>query len=150
MAAGLALNLAIAQPTTSLSAPSRTVYKCNVNGNVAYSDEPCLGAERLTIQPTRGLNKSTGRELTGTDVSRERQHEAFVDAVKPLTGMNEDQFDTFARRQRLAPRAKAECIGLARAIAAAEADERTTNGPSLAAVQRELYSRRKQFKELGC
>ena len=35
--------------------PSRSVYKCNGNGIPIYSDAPCLGAERLEIEPTRGV-----------------------------------------------------------------------------------------------
>lgn len=52
----------VAAQSTTLPAPSRTVYKCSVGGKVAYSDEPCVGAQRVNVEPTRGMNKSTGHE----------------------------------------------------------------------------------------
>ena len=66
--------------------PSRMVYKCEVAGKVVYSGEPCQGARKLDIAPSRGLNKSTGRELTGSDVTREKHREMTGEALKPLTG----------------------------------------------------------------
>lgn len=73
--------------TRGLPNPWRTVYKCSINGKVVYTDDPCLGAQKVDVEPTRGLNKSTGRELSGADVSRERRRETFAEGVKPITGM---------------------------------------------------------------
>ena len=39
---------------------SRTVYKCQEGAKTVYSDEPCLGAQRINVEPTRGLDKSSG------------------------------------------------------------------------------------------
>lgn len=73
---------------TKLPPPSRTVYKCEVGGKVHYSDMPCVGVQKVDVTPTRGMNKSTKRELTGSDVRREVFHEQLSDAVRPITGMN--------------------------------------------------------------
>jgi hypothetical protein len=100
-----------AQPT-KLPDTSRTVYKCKIDEKVSYSDALCLGAERIDIEPTRGMNKSTGRELTGSDVSRERHREMMADALKPLTGMGPQQLNIYSRRMKLTPGAKSECAKL--------------------------------------
>lgn len=72
---------AVAQPQPgSLRQPSRTVYKCEAAGKVTYSDEPCAGAVRVEVEPTRGLNKSSGSERTGADVARERRREGIAEA----------------------------------------------------------------------
>ena len=34
-----------------LPPPSATVFKCQGHGEVVYSDSPCLGAEKLEIEP---------------------------------------------------------------------------------------------------
>src|SRR5438067_5850330 len=81
----------------NLPAPSRTMYKCKVNGTTSYSDIPCLGAEKLEVEPTRGVGKISGTERTGNDVFRERLHENFVKGVRPLTGMDLKQFSTAER-----------------------------------------------------
>jgi hypothetical protein len=64
----LVLSSGIAFAEAKLPAPSRTAFKCEVAGKVVYSDSPCLGAQKIDVEPTRGLNKSTGRKLIGYDV----------------------------------------------------------------------------------
>ena len=73
---------------TNLPPPSRTVYKCEVGGKVHYSDSPCVGAQKVNVTPKRGMNKSTGRELTGSDLRREVFREQLSDAVRLITGMD--------------------------------------------------------------
>ena len=38
-------------------ASAEAVYKCTDNGKVSYSNEPCLGAQRVDTMATRGLDK---------------------------------------------------------------------------------------------
>lgn len=135
---------------STLPAPSRDVYKCNHNGKVVYSDEPCLGAERLAIEPTRGLDKSTGRELSGADVQRERRRESMADAIRPITGIDAKQFETATRRHQLTAEAKAECRALDREIASFEKSERAGSAANPASVQGVLLALRRRHRELGC
>jgi hypothetical protein len=141
--------LLLAQSTT-LPAPSRTVYKCTVEGKIVYTDDPCVGAKRVDVEPTRGLNKSSGRELTGRDVAQERQTEQFAEAVKPITGLTPQQFEVERSRVYLAPEAKSECARLDRRIAQAEAQERTEPIETKPAVQRQLFALRKRHREMRC
>lgn len=143
---------AAAQPQPgSLRQPSRTVYKCEAAGKVTYSDEPCAGAVRVEVEPTRGLNKSSGSERTGADVARERRREGIAEALRPATGMDAKQFDTLARRQRLTPAAQDECRALDRVLPRAEADElRAATKPMKQVAQQQLLELRRRLLDLGC
>ena len=136
--------------STSLPQPARTVYKCTVGGKVTYTDEPCLGATRVDIEPTRGLDKSTGRELTGRDVAQERTREQFARSVQPVTGLTPEQFEVQRRRVYLSAEAKAECARLDGTIAESEAEERTGSRDVLPIVQRRLLAFRMRYRELRC
>ena len=134
----------------SLPPPTRNVYKCVVNGKVAYSDEPCLGAQRIDVEPTRGLNKSTGKEQVGRDIQRERQTEQFAEAIKPITGLTPPQLEAARRRGRLVHEVKAECDRLDPEVANSEVAERSSSGESKTGIQAKLFALRKRQRELGC
>ena len=139
---------AVAQSTGGGS--SRLVYKCQVAGKVVYTDEPCLGAERVNVQPTRGLNKSTGRELTGDDVRREKGREQLSEAIRPITGMNSTQYETARTRFQLSAASKAECAALDNSLPKEEAAERSATPAQKATAQGSLLASRKRFRELRC
>jgi hypothetical protein len=130
--------------------PSRTVFKCEVGGKVLYSDDPCLGAKRIDVEPTRGLDKSSGKRMIGKDVGREKSREAFVEALRPVTGQDQAQHATAVRRINLSSSAKAECRTLDGGISDAEALEQSTAAGARLAVQRDLLNLRKRYRELGC
>ena len=136
--------------STSLPQPTRTVYKCTVGGKVTYTDEPCFGATRIDIEPTRGFDKATGRELTGPDVAREQNRERIARAVQPITGLTPEQFEVQRRRVYLSGDAKAECARLDSEIAALEAQERAASTDALPIVQRRLLAFRMRYRELRC
>lgn len=145
----VAVTFAEAQSST-LPKPSRTVYKCVVAGKVAYSDDPCVGALLVNVEPTRGMNKSTGRELTGADVRREKQNEVFAEAVKPITGKTPKQMEVQRKRVFYSAQAQAECADLDRDIAQTEAREKVPPVEAKTPVQRELFALRKRHRELRC
>jgi hypothetical protein len=74
--------------SAKLPPPTRTVYKCVINGNSTFSDEPCLCAERFEVQPNRGVSRMTATTRKGVDVRREEMNEAFAEPIRPLTGKN--------------------------------------------------------------
>lgn len=133
-----------------LPAPSRTVYKCEVNGKVVYSDDPCVGAQKMEIEPTRGVNRTTGVKREGADVRREHQREGFAEAVRPITGMDAKQMDKAGRRMKLQPEAQRECRWLDSAIPAQENKERLARAHEREATQRELHTMRVRARELRC
>lgn len=144
----LAGSLACAQ---TLPPPSRTVYKCENEGKVHYSDSPCLGATKLEVEPTRGLDSSTGRVRQGQDVARERTREQMAEALRPLTGMDARQIDQAGRRQLLPPAAQRLCRQLDAQLTLAEARERKAQSAAeLKAAQQQLFELRTAFHKGSC
>lgn len=135
---------------THLPAPGRTVYKCTIKGKLEYSDEPCIGAQRLNIVPTRGMNRLSGTARVGKDVQREMFSEQLGQAVRPLSGMNDAEYATFARRHQLSGAAQRECRQLEPAILALERAEQGAPGNAAPALLQELLVLRKRYKMLRC
>ena len=148
----LAAHFAVAAQASaqSLPAPSRVIYKCQVAGKIAYTDEPCLGAKRLDIEPSRGLNKFSGKEMIGADVQRENYRDMMGDAIRPIAGLDRQQYATVHRRVNLAGAAKVECGLLDQSIPRSEAMEAASSREARPAIQRDLLTLRKRFKELRC
>ncbi|MDL5030536.1 hypothetical protein QRD43_01345 [Pelomonas sp. APW6] len=151
-AARLALVLAAVGTCNAqhLPPPSRTAYKCAVNGKVSYSDAPCEGAERLQLEPTRGLSKSTGQELIGQDVRRERFNEQLYGAVKPVTGKTPQEMAVLERRLPLSTEAQQRCQWLDQTLPQWEARERSSIGQERKAIQKQLLELRQQQRSLRC
>ena len=120
------------------------------NGKTMFSDEPCLGAQKIEVEPTRGVSKMSGTARKGADVQREEHREAFADAIKPLTGMDAKQLDAAGRRQRLEPSARTECAALDRNISSAEAREQAAPPSHRANVQQPLLVDRQRYRRLRC
>lgn len=129
---------------------SRAVYKCTTDGKVVYSDEPCLGAEKINAEPTRGLNQFTGNVQRGRDVQNEINREAFAQAVRPLTGMDANQLAVETRRQQLTPYARRQCQKLDQEILAGEAQKRSATGNDRGQLQQALFNNRTLHKRFGC
>ena len=129
---------------------SRTVFKCEVAGKIVYSDAPCLGAQQIDVEPTRGLDQTSGRRKIGSDVMHEQFREAMAEGLRPLTGMDAKQLAVQGRRNQFSADAQKECRRLDGEIPSAQQDEKTANQSELRDVQMTLFQKRKRFKELGC
>lgn len=134
----------------SLPPTSRTVYRCEDGNKVLYSDAPCLGAKKIDVEPTRGLNKSTGREQIGQDVRREKHNEQMAEALRPIFNETPEQRATRHKRFKLEPSAKAECARLDAEMPRLEVKERSATGEPLGTVQRDLLASRTRFHQLRC
>ena len=135
---------------SNLPAPSRSIYKCTINGTVSYSDEPCLGAQRLDATPTSGVSHLSGTPRIGKDVANEHYREQFATALRPLSGMSTSQLATATRRYNLDPAARRECNQLEPAIIALEQEEKGGDAAAVKAVQQNLFTLRKRYKTLQC
>lgn len=134
-----------------LPPPSRDVFRCEHNGQVSYSDQPCLAAKKVDVEPTRGLNKSTGKERVGADVQRERFNEGMAEALSPITGGKDaKQLSTDAKRFKLPLDAQRECRRLDQTIPDAEQREASATEETRLPIQRALLAQRKRFMALGC
>lgn len=147
LAATLFVGPALAQ---KLPPPSRTIYKCQEAGKVSYSDAPCLGAEKIDIQPTRGLNKFTDKELIGNDVRHEKSRELMADALRPLTGMDAKQLDRSGRRMKLSASAQQRCKVLDQEIPELEKQEHAVPAEDIKTVQKRLFELRTEFRAERC
>jgi hypothetical protein len=134
----------------SLPSPSRTVFKCKKDGKIVYSDSPCLGAEKLDVEPTRGLNAASGKERIGPDVQRELRRETMANGLRPITGLDPKQFETAGRRLHLSGEAQRECRDLDRVIPAVELKESRATGAALPPIQQQLFVLRTRYRELRC
>jgi len=134
---------------SQLPPPNRTIYKCQVKGTISYSDEPCIGAQRLDATPTRGVNRLSGSSRIGQDVSNEIRSEQLAHALRPLTGMSAAQFATAVRRHPLDAATQRACHQLEPAILKLEQAERHP-GAVIGPIQQDLFVLRKQYQKLGC
>jgi hypothetical protein len=133
-----------------LAPTSRTVYKCTVAGKVVYTDEPCLGARLIHVEPTRGMDQDSGKRRIGADINNERMREGLAEAIRPITGMDRQQLDKATRRRKLEPAASAECAKLDDSIAVAERSEHSTAASDRSRIEQKLLQERLRQKKLGC
>jgi hypothetical protein len=129
---------------------SRTVFKCQEAGKTVYSDAPCLGAKVIDVEPTRGLNKSSGRVQIGADVQHEQGREMIAEIMRPLTGLDAKQLAVQGRRNQLSLENQQECGRLDGEVSAAQQGEKNATRSDRKDVQMKLYQLRKRFQVLGC
>lgn len=135
----------------NLPPPTRTVYRCEVDKKVVYSDAPCLGARRVDVTPTQGLDSSTGQRRIGEDVRREQHNATMAKALQPLLGETPEQYALPHRRARLALPAIQECARMDSQLRQLEVAETAAgSGAGKSAAQRDLYAARLRHRELGC
>ncbi|MFC3685042.1 DUF4124 domain-containing protein [Hydrogenophaga luteola] len=134
----------------STIAQAQSVYRCETNGQVAYSHEPCVGAKVVDTTPTQGLDKSTGVSRKGRDVQREEFKRSINEAMRPLTGMSHEQTKTFERRIKLPASAQSECKVLDMRLPDQEQAVRTSTPAAKAEAEVQLFLSRRRFRELGC
>ena len=136
--------------TAKFLEPTRTVFKCEVAGKVTYSDALCRGAQRVDVQPTHGLNKSSGTVRVGEDVRGEHTNKAIAEAIRPIAVMSGDPRALPQRRFKLSPSSKAECALLDRRVLSEERVERQLTGRDKVGAQRDLFESRLRAREIGC
>lgn len=126
------------------------VYRCEMNGRIAYSDSPCVGAKVIDATPNQGVDKMSGQSRKGADVQRAEMNKIFDDALKPLTGKSSAEMDALRRRARLPGTDQAECARLDRQLPPLEARASSSDGRSRAEAEVQLYQARKRFFDLKC
>ena len=138
------------------SAPtaSRSAFKCKVDGKIVYSDEPCLGAEKIDFEPSKNANV-TPRTVRSSDTrrpqpQREPEKEANAENRHALTDAEPAPAEAVSGRARLSSTSQRECRDLESGIARLEREEKEATKPELPRVQSQLFSKRKRFVDLGC
>ena len=141
---------AVSALAQKLPPTSRNVFKCEVGGKVVYSDEPCLGAKRVDVEPTRGVDRATGSARVGADVQREKHNEQMAEALRPIFGEDAKQRATRHRRAALKPQDREQCYTLDREIATAEAADVQAQKAESPAAQANLLRLRRNYSSLQC
>lgn len=136
--------------TASAVAQAQSVYRCETQGRIGYSHEPCVGAKVIDTTPTQGLDKSTGASRKGSDVRREELNRKLNEAMRPLTGMSHEQSKVFERRIKLPATAKVECKLLDERLLDQDQAVRTSTQTAKAEAEVQLFLSRRRFRELGC
>ncbi len=132
------------------AAAQSTVYRCETNGKVNYSDAPCVGAEVIDATPTQGMDKTTGQSRKGAAVQRDELNTAFDNALRPLHGRSHADMDVMRRRVKLPSHEQAQCARLDNRLPMLEADAARAAGETKARADVGLYKARKQFFDLKC
>ena len=143
---------ALAQPVTPAS---RSAYKCKIDGKTVYSDEPCLGAQKIDIEPSKSANATTRSSASSNarrqqprpepqaEASAQGDHATAADAeTKPA--------QVLSGRARLSSASQRECRDLESSITVLEREEKEASKSELPRVQGQLFTKRKRFVDLGC
>lgn len=134
----------------ALEVPAQTtVYKCEKDGKVTYTDEPCLQAKKVDVTLTQGLDSWTGARRTGADVERAQRRDQIADALRPL-GVTRESFALDHKRARMTPVERAECAALDASLPVLERREAATSKEEKSQAQADLLKARKRFKHLAC
>jgi hypothetical protein len=121
-----------------------------MEGKTVYTDVPCEGAQRVDVQPTRGLNKSTGTERIGAEVRAEMHNEQMAQALRPLFGESAQESALRHRRANLTPEQNRQCQALDTELVRLELREKQVRGEELKPTQAALFRARQQFHAGRC
>lgn len=121
--------------TTALSQP---IYRCEHQGKIGYSDEPCINAKVVDVLPTEGAHSLSGKRTSNARSQQEEFRKAMDNALMPITGLTHEQMKVERRRMKLPAQDKFECTWLDTKINAKNADEAS------------LYQVRKRYFDLRC
>lgn len=151
---GLTLMLATLLVVLAGAVPSvgaQPVYKCKSSqGKVAYSHEPCVGAQVVDTTPTQGLDRSSGQSRKGADVRRNETNKAMAKALEPIFGETAAQYELRHKRFKLPPKDRTECATLDSRLPAQEMAVRNAGKGEGATAEAALFESRKRYRKLGC
>lgn len=144
------LGLAIAGLLLCTQVLAQSVYRCEANGQVSYSHEPCLGATVVDTTPTQGLDKSSGTSRKGSDVRREEGRRMLSEALRPLAEVSPEQLELNARRRKLPHDVQVECSTLDRRVPGLEAAVEKSTPETRESAEARLFVSRSRYRSLGC
>ena len=142
---------ALAQPVTPAS---RSAYKCKIDGKTVYSDEPCLGAQKIDIEPSKSANATT-RSSASSNARRQQPRpepkaEPSAEGDHASADVETKPAQVLSGRARLSSASQRECRDLESSITVLEREEKEASKSELPRVQGQLFTKRKRFVDLGC
>lgn len=133
-----------------LPTQAQPVYRCEIQGRVIYSNEPCIGARVVDTTPTQGLDKLSGVSRKSPEAQRDEQQKQMSEALYPITGMNHEQRTLYHRRIKLPAEVQFECRLLDARIPRQEKAVRESGPQDKAEAETQLFLSRSQFRKLRC
>ena len=129
---------------------AQQVYRCEVNGKVSYSHEPCLGAKAIDTTPTQGMDKMTGKSQKGADVQRDEHRRLMGNISSTITGLSPETHMQLAHRYTLSRSAQAECAAWNLRLPSLEQASSKASPQDKEQAEVDLLKARKAFRDLRC
>lgn len=131
-------------------AQAQQVYRCDIQGKVSYSHEPCVGAQAIDTTPTQGLNKSTGRVERHPDVQREIHSRQLTEALRPIMVLSPEAHARLSKRHKLSRSDQLECAAWDVRLPGLEQDAAKANAAQKSEADVALFRARQAFRDLRC
>ena len=133
-----------------LIATAQQVYRCEVNGKIGYSHEPCVGAKAIDTTPTQGMDKMTGKSQKGADVRRDEFRREISGVSSQITGLSAETHMRLAQRYKLSRSAQLECATWDARLPGLEEAATTASPQDKERADTTLFKARKAFRDLRC
>lgn len=133
-----------------LLATGQQVYRCETNGKIGYSHEPCVGAKAIDTTPTQGMDKMNGKSRKGADVQKAESDRQLAQALRPMTGQSPEAFEITKRRMNLSPLEKHSCNQLDFALPQLAHNVAQATPEQKDYAEGKLYKARKAYRDLRC
>lgn len=141
------LCVALGLPYTVMA---QQVYRCEVNGKVSYSNEPCQGAKVVNTTPAQSSDRTSGQQRKDMDALKAELERNNATKTRALTAKAPEDPEVARRRENLTPLAKHSCSLLDQSLPQLRenAAHGTPENKEKADIQ--LYKARKAFQDLRC
>jgi hypothetical protein len=142
-----AASLALPAASQTLPPPPHQVYKCEQDGQIAYTDHPCAGAEKAELLKVRAAPPAPPSPTAAPTARDGQAPGGFRDAG---TGPTDSLAALPERPPRVARTPQAECPHLAQRMALVAAEEQAANAHDIGLIQERLAVQRHWYQQLGC
>ena len=132
------------------SVTAQQVYRCEVNGKVSYSNEPCQGAKLVKTPPAQSSDKTPAQHQKDMDTLKAELERNTATKTRALAAKAPEDPEVAKRRENLTPLAKHSCSLLDQSLPQLRenAAHGTPESKEKAGIQ--LYKARKAFQDLRC
>ena len=129
---------------------AQQVYRCEVNGKVSYSNEPCQDAKLVKTPPAQSSDKTPAQHQKDMDALKAELERNNATKTRALAAKAPEDPEVAKRRENLTPLAKHSCSLLDQSLPQLRenAAHGTPENKEKAEVQ--LYKARKAFQDLRC
>ena len=141
------LCVALGLPYTAMA---QQVYRCEVNGQVSYSNEPCQGAKVVNTTPAQSSDKTSDQQQKNLDALKAELERNNATKTRALTAKAPEDPEVARRRENLTPLAKHSCSLLDQSLPQLREDAAHGTPENKEKADIQLYKARKAFQDLRC